>query len=122
MLAEGAVLIVPICGVMGFICDGTNDQAIHRIYELKNRNRAQTLITAASLGTLRRITDLGRLPPTWSLEVIASIYDLPVLVIFPAANDLPTDVIIRDPNEPNEPNIQTIAVWVGKFLSANDVS
>ena len=111
MLADGEVVIFPVCGVVGFMCDGTNPEAIERVFRLKGRERTQALITAGSAATRERLVDLSRLSPTWTLDAIATIYDVPVFIIFPAAN-VPSNLIRPDPDQPEVP---TVAIWWANF-------
>lgn len=111
MVADGEVVIFPICGVMGFVFDGTNAQAIERVFELKGRPRSQTLITAGSQRTIRRLVDLKQLASTWTITDVTAIYDLPVVLILPAGS-IPSDFTSPAPDVPAMP---TVAVWWANY-------
>jgi tRNA A37 threonylcarbamoyladenosine synthetase subunit TsaC/SUA5/YrdC len=113
MVAGGGVLIVPICGVIGFVCDGRQPKAIEKIFELKGRDRAQTLITAGGPETRERLADLDKLSPVWTRQSITTIYDLPVLVVFRAAS-APAELVRPDLDRPE---IGTVAVWWANFYT-----
>ena len=42
-LNEGKVLVLPTDTVYGFVCDASNEKAVERIFEIKKRDKAQTL-------------------------------------------------------------------------------
>jgi len=114
LLSKGEVIVAPICGVMGFVCDATQRDGSDFIYELKGRDRSQQLITAGSTITRQRLIAFHKLHPSWEGFDFSSIYDLPAFIIFPAADGLPKDFVRPDP-EDNQTD--TVAVWWANYYS-----
>ncbi len=114
LMAEGEAIIMPICGVMGFVCDATQDRGCDQIFDLKDRDRKQQLITAGSQLTRSRLIDYHKLNSSWEGFDFAGIYDIPTFVIFPAQAGLPR-IFIKPDLEDQQTD--TVAVWWANYYS-----
>lgn len=117
-LANGEVVIFPICGVMGLICDASQERGPNRIYELKDRDRQQQLITAGSASTRDRLLiDYNKLDPDWKDFDFSSVYDLPVFLIFPSQEGLSRDFV-----RPDVDGTDAVAIWwANRYNSINEL-
>ena len=106
LVVQGEVIVASICGVMGFVCDGTQKGA-ERIFELKDRDRTKQLITAGSRETRRNLIDFSKLPG-WRETDFDLLYDIPTFVIFPAIDGLPVDCTRPDIDDQTT---NTVAIW-----------
>ncbi len=111
-LAEGEAIVMPICGVMGFVCDATSNKGVDQIYELKGRDRSQQLITAGSTPTRKQLVAWEKFHPKWHGFDFSLVYDLPIFVIFPAKEHLP-EYFVR----PDQDGVPTVAVWWANHYS-----
>lgn len=115
LIVQGEAIIVPICGVMGLVGDATQYSGIDQIYELKDRNRSQQLITAAGAATRSRLIDFSRLHCNWQGFDFGRVYDLPTFVIFPSVKGLSKDMVRPDPDDET---IDTIAIWWANYYQS----
>lgn len=112
LITEGESVIVPIAGVMGFVCDGNQQSGIDQIYYLKDRSHLQPLVTAASSETRKRLIEGSKLHPYWHHFNINRIYDFPAFIIFPAKEGLPKETIMADSYNPE---VDTVAIWWANY-------
>lgn len=87
-LAKGSVIIANMCGAIGFVIDGTNENAIDRVLEIKGRTKEEgPLVIGGSLATRLRLVDAGRVAEVCQVND-ASVYDLPHFFEYPVKADL----------------------------------
>lgn len=91
-MANGQVVIGNLVGVQGFIIDGSNENAVDRVIEIKGRRKEDTLVMAGS-GYLRsKLIDRARLPQGASYPSTSN-YDLPHFFEFPVVPEMINDGI-----------------------------
>lgn len=92
-LAKGLVIIANMCGAIGFVIDGTNQNAIDRVLEIKGRSKEESpLVIGGSLATRLRLIDEGRIAEVCQVTD-GSVYDLPHFFEYPVKADLVPDGI-----------------------------
>ncbi len=93
VLAQGGVILYPTDTIWGLGCDATNEQAISRIYEIKKRDDAKSMIILlASVSQLDRY--IQQVPEiAWELFEVA---DKPLTVILPGAKNLAKNLVAKD--------------------------
>lgn len=91
-MAEGDVVITTMCGVMGFVIDGTQENAIDKVLQLKGRTRANPLVIAGSAGVRKLLIDEDRVPLVFKFSD-DSRYDLPHFLECPVKENLVPDGI-----------------------------
>ena len=92
-LKNGGVILYPTDTIWGIGCDATNEEAIERIFGIKRRNEAQSMLTLVDgLEMLAKYVD--NIPE----EAIQLINDAvrPLSVIYPAAKNLAANLIAAD--------------------------
>lgn len=123
-LAAGGVLSVDMFGTQGFVCDGTNEAAVDRIFEIKQRSRDRKLVTATPPEILEELADLEKIHPVFREQLgigdwqwFQKIQDyLPAHVIFPLRADvsLPEGIVTID-EDTNNPTVAGFW-WRGHLL------
>ncbi len=83
VLKEGGIILYPTDTIWGIGCDATNPQAVERIFKIKNRNDAKSMLSlVSSEGMLQRFV-AGIPEAAWQLidaavNPLTIIYDHPV--------------------------------------------
>lgn len=93
VLKNGGVILYPTDTVWGLGCDATNEEAVKKIYKIKNREDSKSLITIVSSdGMLQRyvknVPDLA-----WDIIDLAT---KPTTIIYPNAKNLAKNCIASD--------------------------
>ena len=93
VLKSGGLILYPTDTVWGIGCDATNDEAVNKIYELKQRLSSKSLIVLVSNDGMlnkyvKNVPDLA-----WD---IIDISDKPTTIIYNDANDLAQNVTADD--------------------------
>lgn len=114
LVSQGEVVISPVAGVMGFVCDATQQSGIEQIYDLKDREHTKPLIAAGSYNTRQALIDKERLALNWRDFDFGQVYDIPVFVIFPARSGLPKEIVMPDPEDPSR---ETVAIWWANYYA-----
>lgn len=83
VLKEGGIILYPTDTVWGIGCDATNEEAVKRIFDLKQRNDAKSmLVLVGSVGQLQRIVenvpDAAWMLMEAAVNPLTIIYDHPV--------------------------------------------
>ena len=93
VLRKGGLILYPTDTIWGIGCDATNEEAVQRVYTLKQRadNKAMLLL----LGNEARLESYVQEVPeiAWSLIEVA---DLPLTLIYPGARNLAPNLIAED--------------------------
>lgn len=93
VLRKGGLILYPTDTIWGIGCDATNEEAVQRIYTLKQRadNKAMLLL----LGNEARLESYVQEVPeiAWSLIEVA---DRPLTLIYPGARNLAPNLIAED--------------------------
>ena len=93
VLRSGGVILYPTDTVWGLGCDATNAQAVHRIYEIKQRAENKSLIILVnSVPMLERYVDN---PPEVALQM-AELSERPMTVIYDRGRSLAEGVASAD--------------------------
>ena len=93
VLRKGGLILYPTDTIWGIGCDATNEEAVQRVYTLKQRadNKALLLL----LGNEARLESYVQEVPeiAWSLIEVA---DRPLTLIYPGARNLAPNLIAED--------------------------
>lgn len=93
VLNEGGIILYPTDTVWGLGCDATNEKAVARIFDIKKRSDAKSLVTLAY--DMDMIGQYVREVPEMA-ETLASVSDSPLTIIYPGAEGLASNVIAED--------------------------
>lgn len=93
VLWNGGIILYPTDTIWGIGCDATNEAAVKRIYEIKERVDSKSMLVL--------IEDAGRIPSyvdempeiAWDLIELA---DKPLTIIYPGAKNLAKNLIAED--------------------------
>lgn len=93
VMRKGGIILYPTDTVWGLGCDATNEKAVARIYDIKQRSDAKALIT---------LTDNENCLAYFMKEVPEIAYDLiecsdkPLTIIYPNARNLAQNLLAED--------------------------
>jgi L-threonylcarbamoyladenylate synthase len=92
-LIEGKTILYPTDTVWGIGCDATNEAAIKRIFEIKERQESKSLIVLVSDETMlnRYLKDVPAI--AWDL---IDTTDTPLTIVYPEGKHLSSQVIAED--------------------------
>lgn len=93
VLKEGGIILYPTDTVWGLGCDATNEQAVARIYEIKQRSDSKSLITLVSDADM--LGKYVKVIPETAINLI-EVNDKPMTIIYPGAMNLASNVIAED--------------------------
>lgn len=103
MLLAGKVILYPTDTVWGIGCDATNEEALKRIYEIKQRNEKKSMIIL--LDAPERIPMYVERIPLIAWDLLSQV-TRPTTFIYPTAKNLPSKLVHND---------GTIAIRVADF-------
>lgn len=93
ILREGGIILYPTDTIWGLGCDATNEKAVNKIYKIKKRKDARSLlILVNSLQTIKLYVDYL---PDISSELIERT-ESPLTIIYPGAKNLALNSINKD--------------------------
>ena len=93
VLREGGVILYPTDTVWGIGCDASDKEAVARVFEIKEREDAKSLITlVADADTIGRYV---KVIPQMAIELI-EVNDKPMTIIYPGAMGLAENVVAED--------------------------
>ncbi|RZA01395.1 MAG: threonylcarbamoyl-AMP synthase [Sphingobacteriaceae bacterium] len=93
VVQEGGIILYPTDTIWGIGCDATNTEAIKKIYQLKQRDEAKSMLV---------LLDTDAKLPSYISEVPDLAYDLiefaenPLTLIMPGAKNMSTAIISED--------------------------
>jgi L-threonylcarbamoyladenylate synthase len=93
LLLQGKILLYPTDTVWGIGCDATNEEAIKRIYAMKQRQESKSMIIL--LDTPERLPLYVEKIPLIAWDLITHTYR-PTTYIYPSAQNLPKSLIHVD--------------------------
>ncbi|MDR1436570.1 MAG: threonylcarbamoyl-AMP synthase [Candidatus Symbiothrix sp.] len=93
ILREGGVILYPTDTVWGIGCDATNEDAVRKIYEIKRRADAKSMLVL--LDSSAKLKLYLALPPAIDPEA-AEIAGKPTTVIYPGAVNVAPSLIAED--------------------------
>ena len=82
VLREGGIILYPTDTVWGIGCDATNPEAVARVFEIKNRPEAKSLVLLAS--DLDMVAKYIREIPSMAIDLV-EVNDAPMTIIYPGA-------------------------------------
>ena len=97
VLREGGVIVYPTDTVWGIGCDATNEEAVRKIYALKHREDAKSMLVLLDAvgklqGYVRDIPDMA-----WELlECTSDSEQRPMTIIYPNAKNIAKNLIAGD--------------------------
>ncbi len=93
VLKEGGVILYPTDTVWGLGCDASNNEAVKKIFSIKQRNESKSLIILVNgVAMLERyVKEL----PEIALELI-EVSDKPLTIIYPGAKNLASGIPAED--------------------------
>ena len=93
VLREGGVILYPTDTVWGIGCDATNEQAVARVFEIKRRSEAKSLVLLAC--DLDMVAKHIRQIPSIAIDLV-EVNDAPMTIIYPGAQYLAPNVVAED--------------------------
>ncbi len=93
VLRQGGVILYPTDTVWGLGCDATNPEAVKRIFEIKQREDAKSMLVLIENPNMlnsyvREVPEVA-----WQLIEVA---DKPLTIIYPGAKNLAANLIAKD--------------------------
>lgn len=92
-LKKGGVILYPTDTVWGLGCDATNEDAVKRVFEIKQRPGAKSLVLLAS--DLDMVARYVRKIPDVAIDLV-EVNDMPMTVIYPGAEHLAPSTVAED--------------------------
>ena len=88
VLREGGVILYPTDTIWGLGCDATNPDAVARIFKIKNRPEAKSLVLLAA--DLDMVARYVKVVPNIAIDLV-EVNDRPMTIIYPGAitSDVP---------------------------------
>ena len=93
VLREGGVILYPTDTIWGIGCDATNQHAVERIYEIKERSDEKSMIILVD--TENRIPSYVSTMPEVAWDLV-EVSEKPLTVIYPGAKNLAENLIAPD--------------------------
>ncbi len=109
VLKEGGIILYPTDTIWGIGCDATNEKAVERIYQIKQRSDQKSMLVL--LDNPNKISSYIKEMPDVAWDLI-ELSDKPLTIIFSGAKNLAPNIIaqngsvgIRISNEPFNQNL-----------------
>lgn len=93
VLKEGGVILYPTDTVWGIGCDASDKDAVARVFEIKEREDAKSLITLVADADM--IGRYVKVIPPMAIELL-EVNDKPMTIIYPGAMGLAENVVAED--------------------------
>lgn len=93
VLKQGGVILYPTDTVWGLGCDATNSAAVSRIFEIKRRSGAKSLVLLAS--DMDMVAKHVKQIPSIAIDLV-EVNDAPMTIIYPGAQYLAPEVVAED--------------------------
>jgi len=93
VLQEGGIILYPTDTIWGIGCDATNEDAVRKIYELKERSEQKSMLVL--LNNINFIRNYVENVPEVALD-IAELSEKPVTIIYSNAKNLAKNLIASD--------------------------
>lgn len=92
-MREGGVILYPTDTIWGIGCDATNEDAVRRVYEIKQRqdSKAMLVLVDSSVKVDFYVQDVPEV--AWDLIDLA---DKPLTIIYPGARNLAANLLAED--------------------------
>ena len=93
VLRDGGVILYPTDTVWGIGCDATNEKAVSRVFEIKRRSEAKSLVLLAC--DLDMVAKYIRQIPSIAIDLV-EVNDAPMTIIYPGAQYLAPNAVAED--------------------------
>ena len=93
VLREGGVILYPTDTVWGIGCDATNEKAVARVFEIKRRSEAKSLVLLAC--DLDMVAKHIKEIPSIAIDLV-EVNDAPMTIIYPGAQYLAPNAVAED--------------------------
>ena len=93
VLREGGVILYPTDTVWGIGCDATNEKAVARVFEIKRRSEAKSLVLLAC--DLDMVAKYIKQIPSIAIDLV-EVNDAPMTIIYPGAQYLAPNAVAAD--------------------------
>ena len=93
VLNEGGVILYPTDTVWGLGCDATNEAAVEKVFRIKRRSGAKSLVLLAC--DLDMVARYIRQIPSIAIDLV-EVNDAPMTIIYPGAMGLAPNVVAED--------------------------
>ncbi len=93
VLREGGVILYPTDTVWGIGCDATNEKAVARVFEIKRRSEAKSLVLLAC--DLDMVARYIKQIPSIAIDLV-EVNDAPMTLIYPGAQYLAPNAVAAD--------------------------
>ena len=91
-LKSGGIILYPTDTIWGIGCDATDDEAVMKIFELKNRDQNKPLIILVE--SEKRLQDLVEVPAiAWD---IMDLSEKPITIVYDAPNGISKNLLAED--------------------------
>ena len=93
VLRDGGVILYPTDTVWGIGCDATNEKAVARVFEIKRRSEAKSLVLLAC--DLDMVAKYIKEIPSIAIDLV-EVNDAPMTIIYPGAQYLAPKAVAED--------------------------
>ena len=93
VLREGGVILYPTDTVWGIGCDATDEKAVSRVFEIKRRSEAKSLVLLAC--DLDMVAKYVKTIPSIAIDLV-EVNDAPMTIIYPGAQYLAPNAVAED--------------------------
>lgn len=93
VLRDGGVILYPTDTVWGIGCDATNEKAVAKVFEIKRRSEAKSLVLLAC--DLDMVAKYVKEIPSIAIDLV-EVNDAPMTIIYPGAQYLAPNVVAED--------------------------
>lgn len=93
VLREGGVILYPTDTVWGIGCDATNEKAVAKVFEIKRRSEAKSLVLLAC--DLDMVAKYIKEIPSIAIDLV-EVNDAPMTIIYPGAQYLAPNAVAED--------------------------
>ena len=93
VLRDGGVILYPTDTVWGIGCDATNEKAVARVFEIKRRSEAKSLVLLAC--DLDMVARYIKEIPSIAIDLV-EVNDAPMTIIYPGAQYLAPNAVAED--------------------------
>lgn len=93
VLRDGGVILYPTDTVWGIGCDATNEKAVAKVFEIKKRSEAKSLVLLAC--DLDMVAKHVKEIPNIAIDLV-EVNDAPMTIIYPGAQYLAPNAVAED--------------------------
>ena len=93
VLRDGGVILYPTDTVWGIGCDATNEKAVARVFEIKRRSEAKSLVLLAC--DLDMVAKYIKVIPSIAIDLV-EVNDTPMTIIYPGAQYRAPNAVAAD--------------------------